>query len=150
MLAFPQNRVFLGLVVCFRLKNYWFIAQPELLAVVIEKLEAGSGKNNVSNTRYCSSQEFESYNLSKVLNQRRLAQQGNHLVMHILAMHWVCACCHNETVVRQSQLQKTCAINGMHRVPQMFEPRKDWFHLGDSRSDAAKQVWATKLAWTVK
>jgi hypothetical protein len=77
MLAFPQNRVFLGLVVRFRLKNYWFIAQSELLAVVIDKLEAGSGKNNVSNTRHRRSQGFESYNLSTVLNFTRLSQQGN-------------------------------------------------------------------------
>ncbi len=44
MLAFPQNRVFLGLVVRFSLKNYWFIAQSKLLALVIKKLEAGSGR----------------------------------------------------------------------------------------------------------
>ncbi len=93
MLAFPQNRIFLGLMVRFRLKNYRLIAQSELLAVVIEKLEAGSGENNVNNTRNSRSQGFESYNLSMVLNFTRLAQQGNHLVTHILAMHQVCACC---------------------------------------------------------
>jgi hypothetical protein len=58
MLAFPQKRFFLGLVVCFYLKNYWFIAQSKLLqvAIVIEKLEAGSGKNNVRSTSHCCSQ----------------------------------------------------------------------------------------------
>jgi hypothetical protein len=52
MLASPQNRVFLGFVVRISLKNDWVIAQTELRAVVIEKLEAGSGKNNVGNTRH--------------------------------------------------------------------------------------------------
>ena len=56
MLAFPQNRVFLGFAVRLCLKNYWFIAQFELLAELVEKREAGSGKNNVGNTRHIRSQ----------------------------------------------------------------------------------------------
>jgi hypothetical protein len=63
MLAFPQNRVLLGFVVRFRLKNNWVIAQSELRAVLVEKLEAGSGKNNVGNALHCASQGFECYNL---------------------------------------------------------------------------------------
>ncbi len=59
MLPSPQNRDFLGFVVRFRLKNDWVIAQSELRAVVVEKLEAGSGKNNVSNTLRAS-QGFQS------------------------------------------------------------------------------------------
>ncbi len=64
MLAFPKKRVVLGLVFRFRLKNCWFIAQSKRLAVVSKKLEAGSGKNNVSNTSHSCSQGFEtrSYN----------------------------------------------------------------------------------------
>ena len=46
------NRFFLGFDVRLCLKNYWFIAQSELLAEVVEKLEAGSGKNNVGNTHH--------------------------------------------------------------------------------------------------
>jgi len=104
MLAFPQDRVFLGFVVRFRLKNNRVIAQAELRAVLVEKLEAGSEKNNVGNARHCFSQGFECYNLSTVFNLTRLAQQGNHLLTHILAMHLVCACCSDKTVLRQSSL----------------------------------------------
>jgi hypothetical protein len=72
MLAIPQNRVFFGFVVRFRLKNNWVIAQSELRAVLVEKLEAGSGKNNVGNARHCFSQGFECYNLSTAFNLTRL------------------------------------------------------------------------------
>jgi hypothetical protein len=47
MLASPQNRVFLGFVVRISLNNDWVIAQTYLRAVVIEKLEAGSGKTTL-------------------------------------------------------------------------------------------------------
>ena len=69
MLASPQNRVFLGLVVRISLKNDWVISQTELRAVVVEKLEASSGKNNVGNTRHRASQALESYNLSTAFNE---------------------------------------------------------------------------------
>jgi hypothetical protein len=109
----PENRVFLGFVVRISLKNDWVIAQSELLAVVVEKLEAGSGKNNVCNTRHRASQGFESYNLSTAFNLTRLAQQGNYLLMHILAMHLVSAACRDRTVVRQS------IINSKQKVQEM-------------------------------
>ncbi len=102
MLASPQNRVFLGLVVRISLKNDWVISQTELRAVVVQKLEACSGKNSVSNTRHCPSQGLESYNLSTAFNLTRLAQQGNHLLTHILAMLLVSAACRDKTVVRQT------------------------------------------------
>ena len=38
-LAFPQNRVFLGFDVRLCLKHYWFIAQSELCAELVEKQE---------------------------------------------------------------------------------------------------------------
>jgi hypothetical protein len=69
MYSFPQNRVFLGFLVRFRLKNYWVVAQSKLCAVVVQKLEAGSGKNNVGNTRCCLSQGFESSSLSDELSE---------------------------------------------------------------------------------
>ncbi len=100
MLALPQKRVLFGFVVRFCLKNYWAIAQSELRAVLVEKLEAGSGKNNVSNTSSCPSQGFECNNVSTAFNLTRLAQQDNHLLTHIFAMHLVCACCSDKTVVR--------------------------------------------------
>ena len=55
MLAFSENRVFLGFDVRLRLKNYWFISLSELRAERVEKREAGSGKNNVGNTHHCRS-----------------------------------------------------------------------------------------------
>jgi hypothetical protein len=113
MLASPQNRVFLGFVVRISLKNDWVIAQSELRAIVVEKLEAGSGNNNVCNTCHRSSQDFESYNLSTAFNITRLAQQGNHLLTHILAMHLVSAGCSDKTVVRQS------IINSKQKVQEM-------------------------------
>ncbi len=102
MLASPKNRVFLGFVVRISLKNDWVITQTELRAVIVEKLEAGSGKNNVGNTRHRASQGLESYNLSTAFNLTRLAQQGNHLLTHILAMHLVSAACRDKSVVRQT------------------------------------------------
>ena len=71
MLALPQNRVFLGFAVRFRLKNNWVIAQSELRAVLVEKLEAGSEKNNVSDAHHCFPQGFECYNLSTAFNLTR-------------------------------------------------------------------------------
>ena len=97
MYSFPQNRVSFGFQVRFRLKNYWLVAQSKLCAVFVQKLEAGSGKNDVGNTRCCLSQGFECYNLSMALNLTRLAQQGKHLLTHVLAMHRVCACCRDKT-----------------------------------------------------
>jgi hypothetical protein len=87
MKAFPQDRGFLGFVVRIRLKNNRFIAQSELSAVLVQKLEAGSGKNNVGNARYCASQGLERNNLWTAFNLARLAQQGNHVLTHIHAMH---------------------------------------------------------------
>jgi len=102
MLASPQNRVLPGSVVRLSLINDRLISQTELRAVVVQKLEAGSGKNNVGNTRHCASQGLESYHLSTAFNLTRLAQQGNHLLTHILAMLLVCAACRDKTVVRQT------------------------------------------------
>ena len=71
---FPEQN-FLGFDVRLRLKNYWFIAQSELRAELVEKREAGSEKNKVGNTRHCRSQGFQCYNLSTVLNLTRLETQ---------------------------------------------------------------------------
>jgi len=101
MKAFPQDRGFLGFVVSNRLKNNRFIAQSELSAVLVQKLEVGSGKNNVGNAHYCASQGLERNNLWTAFNLTRLAQQGNHVLTHILAMHLVGSCCSNKKVVRQ-------------------------------------------------
>ena len=102
MKAFPQNRGFLGFVVRNCLINNRFIAESELSAVLrlVQKLEVGSGKNNVGNARYCASQGLERNNLWTAFNLTRLAQKGNHVLTHILAMHLVGACC-RDTVVRQ-------------------------------------------------
>ena len=75
MLVFSQNRVFLGFDVRLRLNNYWFIAQSELRAELVEKQEACSEKKNVGNTRHRRSQAFQCYNLSTVLNLTRLETQ---------------------------------------------------------------------------
>ena len=75
MLALSQDRVFLGFDVRLRLSNYWFIAQSELYAELVEKREAGSENNNVGNTRHRRSQGFQCYNLSTVLNLTRLETQ---------------------------------------------------------------------------
>ena len=73
-MAFSQNRVFLGFDVRLRLNNYWFIAQSELRAELVEKREAGSEKN-VGNICHRRSQGFQCYNLSTVLNLTRLETQ---------------------------------------------------------------------------
>ncbi len=78
MKAFPQDRGFLGFVVSNRLKNNRFIAQSELSAVLVQKLEAGSEKNNVGNARYCASQGLERNNLWTAFNLTRLAQSSAH------------------------------------------------------------------------
>ena len=75
MLAFSQNRVFLGFDVRLRLKNYWFIAQSKLRAELVEKREAGSEKNNVGKIHHHRFQGFHCYNLSTVLNLTRLETQ---------------------------------------------------------------------------
>jgi hypothetical protein len=139
MLASPQNRVFPGLVVRISLKNDRVISQTELRAVVVQKLGAGSGKNNVGNTRHCPSQGLESYNLSTAFNLTRPAQQGNHLLTHILAMLLVSAACRDKTVVRQTiiiskqkvhemeltnGLQYFCRELGQFELPTTHCPRK--------------------------
>ena len=75
MLVFSQNRVFLGFDVRLHLNNYWFIAQSELRAELVEKRKEGSEKQNVSNIRHRRSQGFQCYNLSTVLNLTRLETQ---------------------------------------------------------------------------
>ena len=75
MLAFSQNRVFLGFDVRLHLNNYWFIAQSELRAELVEKREACSEEKKVRNTRHRRSQGFQCYNLSTVLNLTRLETQ---------------------------------------------------------------------------
>jgi hypothetical protein len=135
MLASPQNRVFLGFVVCISLKNDWVIAQSELRAVVVEKLEAGSGKNKVGNTCHLASQGFESYNLSTAFNLMRLAQQGNHLLTHILVMHLVSAACRDKTVVRQSNINSKQKVQEMEltNVCQDFCREIGYFDLSSSQ-----------------
>ena len=47
MLVLSQDRVFLGFDVRLRLSNYWFIAQSELRAELVEKQEACSEKKTL-------------------------------------------------------------------------------------------------------